>query len=79
MAIAPPETRKERWLKYGVNVGVMSVAAIVLAGLLTYLAQKQDWRIDTTIGGVAEPEPANGEDDQEFQGESDDRRVCIRG
>jgi hypothetical protein len=47
----PPESQKERWLKYGANVLLSSIVVIVLAVLVTYLAQAHAGRIDTTLGG----------------------------
>src|SRR4051812_49313843 len=45
------ETQHERWLKYGLNVVVVSIVVIALAGLITYLAQRTNRRIDTTTSG----------------------------
>ena len=45
------ESQHERWLKYGLNVVVASIVVIVLAGLITYLAQRTNRRIDTTVSG----------------------------
>ncbi|MDP9175349.1 MAG: Gldg family protein [Planctomycetota bacterium] len=47
----PPETQKERWVKYGANVALTCVVVIVLAVLITFLAQAHAKRIDTTLGG----------------------------
>src|ERR1051325_9928058 len=52
-----PESQKERWIKYGANVGLVSIVAIVLAGLVTYLAQKTNRRIDTTASGAYSLKP----------------------
>jgi hypothetical protein len=46
-----PESRGERWAKYGSNVALTVVVAIVLAILVTYIAQANDWKVDTTRGG----------------------------
>lgn len=48
---AGPESRGERWAKYGSNVALTIVVAIVLAILITYIAQANDWKVDTTRGG----------------------------
>lgn len=42
------ENQRQRWLKYGLNVLLTSVIVIVLAGLIVYIAQKEDARIDVT-------------------------------
>jgi len=42
------ESQKQRWLKYGSNVVLMSLIVIALAGLVIYLAQYRDKRIDMT-------------------------------
>ncbi|HXE54788.1 MAG TPA: Gldg family protein [Tepidisphaeraceae bacterium] len=52
-----PETQSERWAKYGANVVLMVVLAIVLAGLVTYIAEAHDWRVDTTAAGVNSLKP----------------------
>ncbi len=44
-----PETQKQRWVKYGANVVLASVVVIVLAVLLTYVAQRSHRRLDTTF------------------------------
>ena len=46
-----PETQQQRWIKYGSNVALTIVVVILLAGLLTYLAQRFNRRVDTTAGG----------------------------
>ncbi len=53
----PPESQRERWLKYGSNVLVVVLVAIVLAGLVTYLAQKAHARLDTTKAKVYSLKP----------------------
>jgi hypothetical protein len=45
------ESQHQRWLKYGLNVVVVSLVVIVLAGLITYLAQRANRRLDTTATG----------------------------
>jgi hypothetical protein len=52
-----PETQQERWIKYGANVVLVSVVVILLAGILTYLAQRTATRIDTTAGGAYSLKP----------------------
>jgi hypothetical protein len=47
-----PESRGERWAKYGSNTVLTIVVVIVLAGLLTYIAQARNWKADVTRGGV---------------------------
>lgn len=53
----PPESQRERWLKYGTNVLVVVLVAVVLAGLVTYLAQKAHARLDTTKAKVYSLKP----------------------
>ena len=47
------DTQKERWLKYGTNVGLVSIIVILLALAVTWAAQspKVSARIDTTSSG----------------------------
>jgi hypothetical protein len=52
-----PESQKERWVKYGANVALVSIVAILLAGLVTYLAQRTNRRIDTTSSGAYSLKP----------------------
>src|SRR4051812_30636763 len=52
-----PESQKERWIKYGANVALVSIVAIILAGLITYLAQRTARRWDTTAGGAYSLKP----------------------
>ncbi|HEY2588307.1 MAG TPA: hypothetical protein VGI81_21385 [Tepidisphaeraceae bacterium] len=47
-----PESQGARWAKYGSNVALMIVVAIVLAILVTYIAQAHPLKVDTTRGGV---------------------------
>src|SRR5262252_1900013 len=42
------DSQRERWLKYGTNVLLVSVIVIAIAGLLIYLAQFRDKRVDMT-------------------------------
>ena len=51
------ESQSQRWAKYGSNVALMIVLAIVVAGLITYIAQANDRRIDTTAQGVNSLKP----------------------
>jgi hypothetical protein len=52
-----PESQHERWLKYGVNVVVVSVVVIVLAVVVIWLAQMWDHRVDTTTAGLYSLKP----------------------
>jgi hypothetical protein len=52
-----PESQKQRWIKYGANVALSSFVVIVLAILLTWMAQRHPRRIDTTIGGAQSLRP----------------------
>src|SRR5438067_2015482 len=52
-----PESQKERWVKYGANVALVSIIAILLADLVTYLAQRTNRRIDTTASGAYSLKP----------------------
>src|SRR5436853_6167673 len=54
-----PESQRERWLKYGLNVALVSVVVIVLAGLIIYLAQDRKYsaRLDTTRAGLYSLKP----------------------
>ena len=56
-----PESQQERWIKYGANVVLVTVVVVVLAGILTYLAQRTGKRIDTTASGAysLKPQTAN--------------------
>src|SRR5579864_976746 len=58
-ASAPPgpETQSQRWAKYGSNVALTVILAMVVAGLVTYIAQAGDRRIDTTAQGVNSLKP----------------------
>ena len=42
------DTQQQRWVKYGLNVLLSCVVVIVLAGLIVYIAQKKDARLDMT-------------------------------
>ncbi len=56
-SVPGPETQSQRWAKYGSNVALMVVLAIVVAGLVTYIVQARDVRIDTTAQGVNSLKP----------------------
>ncbi|HLZ08492.1 MAG TPA: Gldg family protein, partial [Chloroflexota bacterium] len=55
--VPAPETQSQRWAKYGSNVALMIVLSIVVAGLVTYVVQAHDVRVDTTIAGVNSLKP----------------------
>ena len=44
------ETQHERWVKYGANVALTIVIAVILTGFLIYIAQRRSIRTDTTAG-----------------------------
>ena len=46
-----PETQAERRIKYGINVVVAVIAAIVAAGVIVSIVQSHDRRLDTTAAG----------------------------
>jgi ABC-type uncharacterized transport system len=48
----PVESQSQRWLKYGGNVAIACVAAVMLAVLVTYVAERRPKRIDTTASGL---------------------------
>src|SRR4051812_8381874 len=51
------ETQQQRWLKYGANVALTVVVAIVLAIMVVYLAQQFRRRVDSTRGGIYSLKP----------------------
>lgn len=51
------ESQQQRWIKYGSNVALAVVVVVVLAGLLVYLAQRFDKRVDTTTAGLYSLKP----------------------
>src|SRR5215211_2435760 len=55
--LPPPESQKQRWIKYGANVVLASVVVIALAVVLTYLAQRANKRVDTTKAGLYSLKP----------------------
>jgi hypothetical protein len=56
-----PESQKDRWLKYGLNVALSVIVVIVLAVAVVYLVQKHNVRLDTTLGRSMslQPQTAN--------------------
>ena len=60
-AARKPESQQERWIKYGANVVLVSVVVVLLAGVITYLAQRTGKRLDTTASGAysLKPQTAN--------------------
>jgi hypothetical protein len=55
--VPAPETQKQRWVKYGANVVLASVVVVLLAIVLTYLAQRANARVDTTHAGLYSLKP----------------------
>jgi hypothetical protein len=53
----PAESQSERWLKYGTNVAVASIAVVVIALLLVWLSGKYNNRLDTTAAGLYSLKP----------------------
>jgi hypothetical protein len=53
----PPETQRQRWAKYGSNVLLMTVLAIVVSGFIVYIVQSHDRRFDLTGQGVNSLKP----------------------
>ena len=51
------ESQKERWMKYGANVALVSLSVVILAGLVIYLSQRYDKRLDTTAAGLYSLKP----------------------
>jgi hypothetical protein len=52
-----PESQKQRWIKYGANVILTVIVVIILAILITWLAQRFSRRVDTTASGVYSLKP----------------------
>jgi hypothetical protein len=52
-----PESQHQRWIKYGANVAVACVVVVVLAIVVTYLADVLNRRIDTTTTGLYSLKP----------------------
>jgi hypothetical protein len=46
------ESQKERWIKYGANVTIVSLLAVVLAVVVSILAGYANRRVDTTTAGL---------------------------
>jgi hypothetical protein len=57
MTLAAPESQSQRWIKYGANVVFSSLIVILLAVMLTWLAQSHAVRVDTTAGGTQSLRP----------------------
>jgi ABC-type uncharacterized transport system len=55
MGMSP--TQRDRWLKYGANVALSCLAAIALAVLATYAAERRPIRIDATAEGLYSLKP----------------------
>ncbi|MGB7161195.1 MAG: Gldg family protein, partial [Tepidisphaeraceae bacterium] len=53
----PPESQKQRWVKYGANVALVTIVVIVLAVVATALAQRANRRLDTTAAGLYSLKP----------------------
>jgi hypothetical protein len=51
VSFAGPETRSERWMKYGLNVLLTSLLVIVLAFIVVWAAQRYRKRGDLTAAG----------------------------
>jgi hypothetical protein len=54
---AAPETQHQRWAKYGSNVVLMIVLAVVVSALVIYMVQANDRRIDLSSQGVNSLKP----------------------
>src|SRR4051812_3813518 len=55
----PAETQKQRWMKYGANVALVSVIVVVLGVVLAAIAQQSRAKvtIDTTKAGLYSLKP----------------------
>src|SRR5215510_7264579 len=51
------ETQHQRWIKYGANVILASIAVVFIAGIVTFIAQKTGRRVDTTASGAYSLKP----------------------
>jgi hypothetical protein len=51
------ETQRQRWLKYGANVALTIIVAMVLAVMVVYLAQQFRRRVDSTQGRIYSLKP----------------------
>ena len=65
-----PESQQERWIKYGANVVLVTIVVILLAGVLTYLAQRTGKRIDTTASGAYSLKPQTTNILRDLQGKT---------
>jgi hypothetical protein len=54
---AAPETQHQRWAKYGSNVALMIVLAVVVSALVIYIVQANDRRLDLSGQGVNSLKP----------------------
>jgi uncharacterized coiled-coil DUF342 family protein len=52
-----PETQRQRWVKYGGNVVLVSVVAVLLAAGVTWIATRHNLRRDTTVAGAYSLKP----------------------
>jgi ABC-type uncharacterized transport system involved in gliding motility auxiliary subunit len=52
-----PESQKQRWVKYGANVLLVTSVVVVLAIVATALAQRTNRRLDTTAAGLYSLKP----------------------
>jgi len=52
-----PESQKQRWVKYGANVLLVTIVVVVLAIVATALAQRTNRRLDTTAAGLYSLKP----------------------
>jgi len=52
-----PESQKQRWVKYGANVLLVTIVVVVLAIVATALAQRTTRRLDTTAAGLYSLKP----------------------
>lgn len=51
------ESQQQRWMKYGGNVVLMTVAVIAIAVIVVYLAERRTKRLDTTSAGLYSLKP----------------------
>src|SRR5687768_7587047 len=52
-----PETQHERWMKYGANVVLACIVVVALAIIITMIAQRNSYRLDTTKSGAYSLKP----------------------
>src|SRR5215212_10260347 len=55
--VLSPQTQHERWVKYGLNVGLSILLVMAIAVIVIILAQWKGGRIDTTVGRVNSLKP----------------------